>query len=111
MMESIKDDINKDIAKADADENDAIAAHATLTSDISTSISNLQATKATLDGEISQKEAAVTTEKGTRRSNQESSAAKLTFLKSIASGCDFMMKNFETRKSNRQAEMDGLEKA
>ena len=50
-------------------------------------------------------------EQTTRATNEDTSAAALTFLKSIANGCDYMMKNFEERKSNRQAEMDGLSKA
>merc|ERR1719191_1130772 len=111
MLEAIKDDINKDIAKADADESDAIAAYDKLSADITASIGALNTSKGELDGEVSSKEGAVTTEKKTRRSNEGETAAKLQFLKGIAGGCDFMMKNFETRKSNRQAEMDGLAKA
>merc|ERR550514_314825 len=111
MLETIKDDINKDIAKADADENDAIAAYDKLSADITASIGALNTQKGELDGEVSSKEGAVTDEKKARRANEGDIAAKLEFLKSIANGCDFMMKNFETRKSNRQAEMDGLAKA
>ena len=37
-------------------------------------------------------------------------ASRRAFLKDIAPGCDFMAVNFETRLTNRQAEMDGLKK-
>merc|ERR1719482_1018436 len=111
MMENVKDDMKKDIKKADQDESDAIAAHAALTADITQSIKDLESTKGTLNGAIAADESSKSGEQTTRATNEDTSAAALTFLKSIANGCDYMMKNFEERKSNRQAEMDGLSKA
>jgi len=111
MMENVKDDMKKDIKKADKDEKDAIAAHAALTADITQSIKDLESTKGTLNGAIAADESSKSGEQTTRATNEDTSAAALTFLKSIANGCDYMMKNFEERKSNRQAEMDGLSKA
>merc|ERR1719191_1576968 len=58
MLEAIKDDINKDIAKADADESDAIAAYDKLSADITASIGALNTSKGELDGEVSSKEGA-----------------------------------------------------
>jgi len=111
MMENVKDDMKKDIAKADQDEKDAIKAHADLTADITQSIKDLESTKGTLNGAIAADESSKSGEQTTRATNEDTSAAALQFLKSIANGCDYMMKNFEERKSNRQAEMDGLSKA
>merc|ERR1719161_912449 len=111
MMENVKDDMKKDIAKADQDEKDAIKAHADLTADITQSIKDLESTKGTLNGAIAADESSKSGEQTTRATNEDTSAAALKFLKSIANGCDYMMKNFEERKSNRQAEMDGLSKA
>jgi len=111
MMETISDDIKKDIAKATQEENDAITAHSELTADITASISKLEQTKSDLQGAIANDEGSTTNEKKTREGNEGETDANLQFLKSIAGGCDFMAKQFETRKSNRQAEMDGLTKA
>jgi hypothetical protein len=111
MMENVKDDMKKDIAKADKDEKDAIKAYQDLTADITQSIKDLESTKGTLNGAIAADESSKSGEQTTRATNEDTSAAALQFLKSIANGCDYMMKNFEERKSNRQAEMDGLSKA
>jgi len=111
MMENVKDDMKKDIAKADQDEKDAIKAYQDLTADITQSIKDLESTKGTLNGAIAADESSKSGEQTTRATNEDTSAAALKFLKSIANGCDYMMKNFEERKSNRQAEMDGLSKA
>merc|ERR1740138_1704023 len=111
MMENVKDDMKKDIAKADKDEKDAIKAYQDLTADITQSIKDLESTKGTLNGAIAADESSKSGEQTTRSTNEDTSAAALQFLKSIANGCDYMMKNFEERKSNRQAEMDGLSKA
>jgi hypothetical protein len=111
MMETISDDIKKDIAKATQEEKDAIKAHSELTADISASISELESTKSNLMGAIANDEGSSASEKTTRSGNEDETSANLSFLKSIAPGCDFMVKQFETRKANRQSEMDGLTKA
>merc|ERR1719460_1218370 len=77
MMENVKDDMKKDIKK---------------------SIKDLESTKGTLNGAIAADESSKSGEQTTRATNEDTSAAALTFLKSIANGCDYMMKNFEERK-------------
>ena len=41
-------------------------------------------------------------EQSTRATNEDTSAAALSFLKSIANGCDYMMKNFERDSLKRE---------
>jgi len=107
----IKEDIEKDITKATADEGEAVKAYDALVADIDASISSLEKTKSDTEGTMAEDESARTGEKGERTSNQEDLDSTLEFLKEIAPGCDFIAVNFETRLKNRQAEVDGLNKA
>merc|ERR1719456_283286 len=93
IMELIKQDIEKDIAKATSNENTAISEHATLCADIASTISSLNGSKSTLEGKIATDETSMTTEKSERTTNQGSLASTLSFLKSIAPGCDFIAVN------------------
>merc|ERR550537_1415652 len=111
IMELIKQDIEKDIAKATTNENTAISEHAALSADIAATISSLNTSKGELEGKIATDETSMGTEKGERTTNQGSLTSTLDFLKSIAVGCDFIAVNFDIRLKNRQAEMDGLQKA
>merc|ERR1719424_1021338 len=111
IMELIKQDIEKDITKSDGEETDAIAAHDSLNADIDATVAALGLTKADLEGSVANDEGAMTAEKTTRTTNQGDLTSTLDFLKEIAPGCDFIAVNFQTRLTNRQAEMDGLSKA
>merc|ERR1719191_2165915 len=107
----IKEDIEKDIAKATTDEEEAVKAYDALVADIDASISSLEKTKSDTEGTMAEDESARTGEKGERTSNQQDLDSTLEFLKEIAPGCDFIAVNFDTRLKNRQAEVDGLNKA
>merc|ERR1719253_2556965 len=88
MMELIKQDIEKDIAKATTIENEAIAAHTKLSADIPATIGSLNSSKGQLNSKIGTDEGAKTREEGTRTTNQGDLTGALDFLKSIAPGCD-----------------------
>jgi len=111
IMEMARDDILKDQKKAKAEEDEAIERHKTFISDCEASIKSMEETIATLEGEVAADESSRTDEETTKATNGEELNATLAFLKDIAPGCDFMAVNFETRLTNRQAEMDGLKKA
>ena len=51
------------------------------------------------------------TEKTERSTNQDKLDTTLDFLREIAPGCDFIAINFDTRMTNRQLEVDGLNQA
>merc|ERR1719235_744645 len=111
ILSLIKADIEKDIEKADSEEAAAQEAFETFESEVNDSITKLEGTKSDLEGEISSKEEAMATEKTERSTNQDNLDTTLEFLKEIAPGCDFIAVNFDTRMQNRQAEVDGLNKA
>merc|ERR1719247_3750671 len=111
IMEMVRDDIIKDQKKAKAEEDEAAERHATFISDCEASIKSMEETIADLEGGVAADESSRTDEETTKATNQEELKATLAFLKDIAPGCDFMAVNFETRLTNRQAEMDGLKKA
>merc|ERR1719421_1201881 len=90
IMTLIKEDIEKDIAKADKQEEDSVAAYDKLVADTDAAIGAKEQTKADLEGEL---------------------ASIMDYLKEIAPGCDFIAMNFKMRLSNRQIEKDGLLKA
>jgi len=110
-LEIIARDIQKDIEKAAEEEADAITAFNKLCADIDATILALNQTKSDLEGQVANDGTSMATEKTTRGTNQDDSTAALAYLKTIASGCDFMAKNFPIRQTNRQMESDGLNKA
>merc|ERR1719446_1544424 len=63
ILSLIKADIEKDIEKADAEEEAAQAAFEAFESEVNDSIEKLEGTKSDLEGEISSKEEAMATEK------------------------------------------------
>merc|ERR1719502_1602329 len=107
----IKEDIQKDIAKAEAEEAASVTAFEKFEADTAASVEKLQGTKSDLESTIAADEESITQEKGERTTNQETLDSTLTFLKELAPGCDFIAVNFETRLKNRQIEMDGLNQA
>jgi hypothetical protein len=111
ILSLIKADIEADIEKADSEEAAAQAAFETFESEVNESIEKLEGTKSDLEGEISSKEEAMATEKTERSTNQDNLDTTLEFLREIAPGCDFIAVNFDTRMTNRQLEVDGLNQA
>merc|ERR1719311_26419 len=111
ILTMIKEDIQKDIAKADAEEQAAVTAFEKFEADVQASVAKLEGTKSDLESSIAADEESITTEKTERTTNHETLDSTLTFLKELAPGCDFIAVNFETRLKNRQIEMDGLNQA
>merc|ERR1712217_416294 len=58
-----------------------------------------------------EKEGKIQTTKGERRDKKGSLDSVIESIKSAEPGCNFFTLNFSLRSSNRQIEMDGLEKA
>jgi hypothetical protein len=111
LMEGIKADIEKDIRAADKEESDAQAAYDKLCADIDLTISQLKSTRSDLLAMIASDESSMATQKESRSTDQSSLQSHLDFLKEIATACDFMAANFESRMANRAEEVDGLNKA
>merc|ERR1719353_1088828 len=107
----IKEDIEKDIAKAKKQEKEAEEAFQKLKADIESAIEAKEQTKSDLEGEIASDSEARTQENTTKADNDAQLKAVMEYLKEIAPGCDFIAMNFNIRLTNRQMEVDGLKKA
>merc|ERR1719313_973494 len=111
LLGMIKADIEKDIRNADKEESDAQAAYDKMFADTDITIDMLKATKSDLEKMISTDQTGIASQKGTRQTDQDSMQTHIDFLKSIATACDFMAANFESRAAKRAEEVDGLNNA
>jgi len=111
IMTLIKEDIEKDIAKATKIEEEAVAAYEKMVEDIDAAIGAKEQTKADLEGGIAADEESRTAENSTKATNEGELASIMSYLKEIAPGCDFIAMHFKMRLTNRQLEKDGLLKA
>merc|ERR1719453_1678842 len=71
-------------------------------------IKSLESEKTNLEGEVGDAETAIVDAKNTRTDKKKVLDDTMAFLRSIATSCDYMAVNFELRKANREAEIDGL---
>merc|ERR1719271_422720 len=73
-----------------------------------TLLENMASDKSALEGEIGEAETAISDSRTLRSDKKTLLDDTMSFLRSIAPSCDYMAVNFELRKSNREAEIDGL---
>jgi len=111
LLEMIKSDIEKDIKTATAEEDKAKLEYADFKTETEALIESLNNEKAELDGRVGAAEGIVADAKKQRADKKQELDNTMAFLRSIATGCDFMAVNFELRKQNREAEIDGLAEA
>eukprot|EP00929_Paragymnodinium_shiwhaense_P107683 TRINITY_DN73_c0_g1_i2.p1 TRINITY_DN73_c0_g1~~TRINITY_DN73_c0_g1_i2.p1 ORF type:complete len:722 (-),score=332.75 TRINITY_DN73_c0_g1_i2:161-2326(-) len=107
----IKEDIQKDLDKATAGEDAAVAAYDELKSDLETQITDLQTAITDLDTAKADKEGEIQTAVEDRTTKKGELTALLDKIKAAEPGCDFIAVNFDVRTQNRQTEIDGLTKA
>merc|ERR1719390_576002 len=108
LLEMVKTDVEKDIKTATAQEDKAKSDYDTFKSETEALIKSLESEKANLEGEVGDAETAVVDAKKSRADKKKVLDDTMAFLRSIASSCDYMAVNFELRKANREAEIDGL---
>merc|ERR1719265_583170 len=108
LLEMVKSDVEKDIKTATAEEAKAKSEYAAFKTSTEAMITSLQSEKSALEGEVGAAETAVVNAKSTRTNEKGTLDTTMAFLRSIASSCDYMAVNFELRKANREAEIDGL---
>jgi hypothetical protein len=108
ILDMVKSDVEKDIKTATAEEAKAKTEYETFKSDTEALIKSLESEKADLEGEVGDAETAVVDAKKTRKDKKKVLDDTMAFLRSIAPSCDYMAVNFELRKANREAEIDGL---
>jgi predicted nucleic acid-binding Zn-ribbon protein len=108
LLEMVKSDVEKDIKTATDAEAKAKTEYDTFKTDTDALIKSLESEKASLEGEVGDAETAIVNAKATRTDKKKVLDDTMAFLRSIASSCDYMAVNFELRKANREAEIDGL---
>merc|ERR1719261_404480 len=108
ILEMVKADVEKDIKTATAEEAKAKEDYDNFKSDTEALIKSLESEKANLEGEVGDAETAVVDAKKTQKDKKKVLDDTMAFLRSIAPSCDYMAVNFELRKANREAEIDGL---
>jgi hypothetical protein len=108
LLEMVHADVEKDIKTATKAENDSIADFDNFMSSSQTLLKNIAADKSALEGEIGDAETAISDARTLRGEKKAFLDDTMKFLRSIAPSCDYMAVNFELRKSNREAEVDGL---
>merc|ERR1719161_2282938 len=108
ILEMITSDIQKDIKTATTAEEDSVKDYDDFMSSSEATMGQIDSDVADLEGEIGDAEIAVKDARGVRADEKKVLDETLMYLRSIAEGCDFMAANFELRKSNREAETDGL---
>lgn len=107
----IKEDIERDRATAKTAEDNAAQAFTTLETESTTQIGTLQGEVTTLEGTKSSKEGEVETAKEDRLGKKSELEAVMKKLKDAAPGCNFFTVHYAMRASNRQIELDGLNRA
>jgi predicted nucleic acid-binding Zn-ribbon protein len=108
ILSMIKSDVEKDIKLATAAEKESITDYDNFMSSTKALLEELAANKAALEGEIGSAETVISESKTLRGEKKAVLTNTLKFLKTIAPSCDYLAVNFELRKQNRAAEIDGL---
>merc|ERR1719345_600901 len=108
ILSMVKSDVEKDIRTATDGEAKSKTEHEAFMADTKALTDSLKSQKSSLEGEVGDAEQAVVDAKQTRKDKKKVLDDTMVFLRSIAPGCDYMAVNFELRKANREAEIDGL---
>jgi len=111
MLETIYDDIQKDITKCETEEKESAKAFTTYESEYDTDMTNLKSQISDIEGDISDKDDSIVDLDGDHNSLNQQLKAVMDKLKDEQPGCDFVTVNYESRLKNRQIEVDGLKKA
>lgn len=107
----IKEDIEKDMAKAKTEEDEAQAEFDKQHTEFETQRDGLNDDIATLEGTSGSKTEAIQTTKENRKTRKEELDNYMSKMNDAAVGCDYITVNFDNRKKNRDTELDGLLKA
>merc|ERR1719230_149396 len=107
----ILEDVEKDIAKADAEEKKAIEEFEKFKKDTEESIEAAQKAIEDMKGDIADAEKIVEEQIDMKTKAAKTLGAVMEEIKVMTPGCDFVAVNFEVRAKNRQLEIDGLLKA
>jgi len=111
LLDSIIDDVNKDMTAAKAEEDKAALEYGTFKSESEAQLGNLEKAKNGLVKTKGTKEGDVADEKKARVGAKSELDAVVQTIKDADSGCDYITINYPVKLKNRQIELDGLTKA
>merc|ERR1719473_106708 len=107
----IAEDIEKDAAKAKAEEEEAQKDYDEFKEESEAEIESLEGEIEELEGVQGDKEESVKDNKADRKTLKGELDSVMTKMKDALPLCDFMTINYDMRMENRQTEIDGLDKA
>mmetsp|Transcript_56552 Transcript_56552/g.123991 ORF Transcript_56552/g.123991 Transcript_56552/m.123991 type:complete len:713 (+) Transcript_56552:53-2191(+) len=111
LLQTLKEDIEKDITKAVAEEQAAVASYTHTMADLASAITAKNAMITTTEGTIADNEEEISNRKTTISNDDSTLQGTMNLLKQITPGCDFIAVQYPTRTENRNKELDGLKKA
>jgi chromosome segregation ATPase len=111
ILEMVKEDVEKDISQAEAEEGDAGKEAAKVTADLEGEIKAADATMNAYRKDKAAQEKTVVDETTDRSTSKGELDGHIDLYNSYKPGCDFLLVNFDTRTKARQIEVDGLQKA
>jgi len=107
----IKEDIEKDITKAEEAEEEAIKAFEKMKEDAEAAIESAKKAIADYEEKKAKAETAISEEETKKQDAKKALDSTMESIKEAEPGCNFITVNFESRIKNRQLEIDGLLKA
>merc|ERR1719421_1286775 len=111
ILEMIKEDIERDRAKAAAEEEQAQKEYDTFMEESKGQIKELSSAISKLEESHGEKAQEVQETKDERLSEKQNLDAIMATLKDLAANCDYMAIHFPIRVKDRDVEIDGLIKA
>jgi len=111
ILEMIHEDILKDRQKAKDEEDEALAAFENFKTDTDDQVEKLEDSNSGLQDEMGQKESDIQDNVNGRLTKKNELETTLNKIGDATPGCDYLTINYETKRKNRQIEIDGLIKA
>jgi len=107
----VKEDVEKDIALAEKQEEDAVKAFEDTKADLEATIAAGESAIDDYKAERADQETTSTQNTEERATEKTGLDATMAEIKNLKPGCDFILINYEVRVNKRQIEIDGLKKA
>jgi len=111
ILSMIKEDIEKEMKVASAEEAEALKAYEDLRADSQATVDALDAKIVSLGQDVAAKMKEIADLGAVKQNKADSEAATDAFLTDLGPNCDWVDKYFDSRMEKRKAEMDGLQEA